>query len=287
MNNKDFGHYTSQTGLMGIISSEKIWATNIKFLNDEQECQHAIGLIKEIVTTTTSKLPPEHPSHTVYKEYVSELEDGLDLIDDYLTKHVFTFSLSQEEDLLSQWRGYCPEDNGFCLVFNIEEIFKQIKSEFDKNEKHRFDDVHLIACIYKKEDKEKRIKEVLNRYWSRYSSASDKTDKESILTDLLLEIQLFASYFKHPSFSEEKEKRLIVISNYDVASDIMFREGRFSLIPYIELPISRRSINRICIGPTMNKELSKRALDPFLNKNYAHPCKPPEVIYSEIPYRPL
>lgn len=285
MNNKDFGHYTSQTGLMGIISSEKIWATNIKFLNDEQECQHAIGLIKEIVPT--SKITSVHPDHAVYKQYVSALENDLDLIDDYLTQHVFTFSFSQETDLLSQWRGYCSEDNGFCLVFNIEEIFKQIKFEFDKKEKYELDNVYLIACIYKKEDKEKRIKNVLNKYWSRYLSASDETGKKSIIEDLLLEIRLFASYFKHPSFSEEKEKRIIVILNYAADSDLKFREGRFSLIPYIELPISKGSINRICIGPTLNKELSKRALETFLEKIYGSPYKHPEVIYSGTPYRPL
>jgi hypothetical protein len=285
MDNKEFGHYTLQAGMMGIISSEKIWATNIKFLNDEQECKHALDLIKEIVPT--SKITSDHKYHAVHSQYISALENDLDLVDDYLTQHVFTFSFSQETDLLSQWRGYCPDNNGFCLVFNIEEVFKQIKSEFDKQKKYEFDDLYLIECVYTKEDKEKIIKDVLNEYWSRYLSASDETDKKSIIEQLLMEIRLLASYFKHPSFSEEKEKRIIVILNYAADSDLKFREGRFSLIPYIELPISRGSINKICIGPTLNKELSKRALETFLEKTYGSPHKYPEVIYSGTPYRPL
>jgi hypothetical protein len=284
MNNNDYGHYTTQAGLMGIIGSQKIWATNIKFLNDEGECQHAIDLIKEIVPT--SKIKEDHPDYEVYKQFSSALESDLDLIDDYLTQHVFTFSFSQETDLLSQWRGYCPGNNGFCLVFNTEEMFEQIKSEFDKKEEYKHDDIYLVACIYEREDKEEKIRNVINRYWFMYLSASEEADRESIIMDLLLDLRLFASYFKHPAFSEEKEKRIIVILNYAADSNLKFREGRFSLIPYIELPISRECVNRICIGPTLNKKLSERSLEIFLEKNYS-PSKHVEVDYSVIPYRSL
>ena len=284
MNNKEFGHYTTQEGLMGIIDSEKIWATNIKFLNDEQECQHALDLIKAIVPT--SKIKEVHRHHEVFKQFSSELESGLDLIDDYLAQHIFTFSFSQETDLLSQWRGYCSENNGFCLVFNIDEIFEQIKSEFEKKEEYEHDNVYLKTCIYEKEDKEKEIKEVLNKYWPKYLSVSEETDKRSIIDESLNEIKLLASYFKNTAFSEENEKRIVVMLNYAADSNLKFRWGRFSLIPYIELPVSRGCIKRICIGPTLNKKLSGRSLAIFLEKNYGT-WNEPKVDCSVIPYRPL
>jgi hypothetical protein len=46
-----YGHYTTQAGLLAMIRDEILWATNIKFLNDEHEFLHAIGLIKDIIST--------------------------------------------------------------------------------------------------------------------------------------------------------------------------------------------------------------------------------------------
>jgi hypothetical protein len=37
-----FYHYTSQRGLLGIIKEKKIWATNIRYLNDEREFDYGI-----------------------------------------------------------------------------------------------------------------------------------------------------------------------------------------------------------------------------------------------------
>jgi hypothetical protein len=51
-NSQTYGHYTTLAGLLGIVKTESIWATNIKFLNDEQEFLHALGLIKEIIATS-------------------------------------------------------------------------------------------------------------------------------------------------------------------------------------------------------------------------------------------
>lgn len=70
------------------------------------------------------------------------------------------------------------------------------------------------------------------------------------------EITLLASYFKHPSFSEEKEWRLIVKLDYAPDEDIKFREGKTYLIQYIELPFDFSFLSSIVIGPTSNKELA-------------------------------
>ena len=43
------GHYTSQNGLIGILSEEIVWATNIKFRNDEHEFQDALESTKEVL----------------------------------------------------------------------------------------------------------------------------------------------------------------------------------------------------------------------------------------------
>jgi hypothetical protein len=276
MANSDYGHYTSQSGLIEIISSETLWATNIKFLNDEQEFQHALELIRGLIPK--SKITPDHRDHAVYSQFIEQIEKELNSLDRYVTESIYTFSFSQEIDLLSQWRGYCSDNNGFCLVFDIEKTFEHVK------EKHP--NVHLMECVYETNVKEKKIKEVLNNYWSQFFSASTKEKKKNIIDQLAKDVTLLASYFKHPSFSEEKEKRIVVILEFPAHSGLQFRTGRFSLIPFISLPVPRLCIKKICIGPTANKELAKRALEMFLETIYRDPFGGPGSFFSKTPYRP-
>lgn len=276
MVNSDCGHYTSQSGLMGIISSETLWATNIKFLNDEQEFQHALELVRGLIPK--SKITPEHRDHAVYSEFIEGLQKELSGLDNYVTESIYTFSFSQEIDLLSQWRGYCPDNNGFCLVFDVDKTFEHVKEKYP--------DAHLMECVYENAIKESRIKAVLNDYWAQFFSAPSKEKKKTIIDQLAKEVMLLASYFKHPSFSEEKEKRIVVILAYAPNSGLQFRKGRFSLIPFISLPAPRLCIQKIGIGPTANKELAKHALDMFLETIYRDPFGGPESIFSKTPYRP-
>src|SRR6202035_5832544 len=111
MSLSSYGHYTTAKGLQEIIGHEEFWATNIKFLNDEHEFQHALDLIKEIISqsnvATNSRLS--------FTEYLEEIRSKLDTLDSYSAESVFTLLFSQQTDLLSQWRGYCPDNNGYCI----------------------------------------------------------------------------------------------------------------------------------------------------------------------------
>jgi hypothetical protein len=42
-------HYTTQRGLLGIISSKEIWVTHTQYLNDRRQFVHAIDLTREEV----------------------------------------------------------------------------------------------------------------------------------------------------------------------------------------------------------------------------------------------
>ena len=279
MNPQRYGHYTSLSGLMGIVKNETLWATNIKFLNDEHEFQHALDLIKEIILK--AKITPADSNYSRYQEYVSRIGDKLNSLDRYEAESVFTLAFSEETDLLSQWRGYCPSNNGYCLIFDVEQIYEAIKSVFD--------DCHLVKCVYDNAQKETQLKKLLNDNWAKYGQIEGEKEKKGLLDELEKKLMLLASYFKHPSFEEEKEHRIVVLLTYAPDSDLRFREGRFSLIPYIELPAPRKTIRKICIGPTAHKELAKRALETFLDKCYGVPTTligELEITFSGTPYRP-
>jgi hypothetical protein len=40
-------HYTTQDGLLGIIQSRSLWATNVSYMNDSTEFDLFLGLLKD------------------------------------------------------------------------------------------------------------------------------------------------------------------------------------------------------------------------------------------------
>ena len=165
------GHYTSQEGLIGIIKTQSIWVTNIKFLNDEHEFEDALELIKELVQH--SKITRGNRDYDANVAYREAVEKQLQTRMKWGSDRIYTFSLSKERDLLSQWRGYCPLNNGFCVDFNVTLLLEQaVKATIDS---------HLVACIYEQKEKEKKLKSLLNTSWRLYLAAKSDHGKAKIM----------------------------------------------------------------------------------------------------------
>jgi hypothetical protein len=269
------GHYTSQKGFLGMASEEKLWATNIKFLNDEQEFQHAIKLIHDIIPKAS--ITESSTNYNAYKKYIESLRGTLESLDSFKTESIYTFSVSEELDLLSQWRGYCPDNNGYCITLDIEGVFNDIKKIHPNS--------YLVKCVYEQGQKEIELKKILNEHWQKYCELTSNQERTTIVENLAAEIALLASHLKHSSFSEENEWRIIIILGDAAAEDIKFRDGRTSLIPYLELPLKWQHINEVKIGPTSNKLLSKKAMSLFLERKVGNIFTMPNISHSETPYR--
>lgn len=73
-------HYTTAAGLLGILKSAKLWATDLRFLNDAQEFIYARDtVIRAIELMENPVLSPTHPAH----------EHGQGAIDTYAKYHQF------------------------------------------------------------------------------------------------------------------------------------------------------------------------------------------------------
>jgi hypothetical protein len=102
------------------------------------------------------------------------------------------------------------------------------------------------------------------------------------------ELLTLASVFKHPSFREECEWRLISEphSNF-VKPGIQYREGKSSLVPYVEVPIvdgdEKVQLEKLIIGPTDSANLSMAAASMFLSKHALAPRH--GVVNSMVPHR--
>ena len=108
-NNNLIFHYTSISGLIGIISSHQLWASDCRYLNDGTELSYA----NEIFFSELEKL----------NLAPIEGRDGGYVIPsgalDYFRMFITCFC--EKGDLLSQWRGY-GIDQGYSLGFNRNKL---------------------------------------------------------------------------------------------------------------------------------------------------------------------
>jgi hypothetical protein len=275
MSAANFGHYTSQAGLLGILTKEILWATNIKYLNDEQEFQNALQMCEDIIAKPNPKLVMAR--NPLFGEYVDKIKQQLRRLDLFKSDAIFTLAFSEETDLLSQWRGYCPANNGYCIVFDAKALHAASSAKLTN--------CHLVKCVYEDAEKSAQIRKKFTDHWRRYQNVVDTAGRKSVIENLVLEITLLASYFKHSSFKEEQEHRIVVVE-HAADESVKFREGRASLIPYIEIPAPRTLIRKIIVGPNANKTLAKRALETFLSNHFDAWILDIKVEHAETPYRP-
>ena len=285
-------HYTDAGGLLGMAQHQKLWMTNLHYQNDSQEYYYAFNLLKKIIRDEYPGLLTE-----------AQLEGfGTNM------SMVFTFSLSEERDSLSQWRGYCPK-GGYALSFDREQLNKIIGRDY----------LRIARCRYNEdEQRDFLIKNVIEITPEEYKKANGgaslaggpRPDFSSIANylisyDFFEYMRSLAPIFKHPSFYNEKEWRLIKIisgdhSNLFTLSEQMgniryqnlarlrVRVSNNRIIPYKEISLKFEEqpikFEEVVVGPTAHKELALDACQVLLNVYESERYHQVVVKNSEIPY---
>src|SRR5262245_31729354 len=55
-------HYTTAQGLHGMLTSGRVWATNVGFLNDPSEMRYAARLIRDVIKEESGKFKAAQPA---------------------------------------------------------------------------------------------------------------------------------------------------------------------------------------------------------------------------------
>lgn len=277
-------HYTTQRGLIGILASKALWASKMQYLNDASEFQHALDIGKEIITKR--KKAPKSDSEA---ELLEKIEGALQII---YSVHLFVGSLSEAGDLLSQWRGYCPEGNGFSIGFNSEQLQNALKEQ----------QFGLAPCVYEKLKQEQIIEELFDDALGFTATSSEGIFSPQLNPGLakfserwgpqtsffMREFLQLGSLLKHDSFSEEREWRILCFVIPHTHPDFRIRPGKSMLIPYREVKMHSADgtlhIDELIVGPTPHSILAKQSAHTLLSLN-SIPTTMRTVRSSRIPYR--
>lgn len=271
-------HYTSFTGLLGIVDRNALWASDIRYMNDSAELKHTADLIRSEITR---RIGAGHAKPDLLNQF-------LDWVTHRITNGhmLFAASFRSNGNLLSQWRGYSRLGKGVSLGFDPEYIVRCAENQ----------SFQIGRCIYSRENQRRLISQIIDaveelaeNHVSENNIDSDEPTYHSIFHQIESDLLRIAAILKHPSFREEEEWRIVspVITDY-VEAPVQFREGTSMLVPYIEFNLSEKedtpiALEHLFLGPTHNITISMNSLTMFLAKNGIRPDK--GISYCQIPFR--
>ena len=235
------------------------------------------------------------------KKIEKEFEDG--------SIATFALCLSEEGDLLSQWRGYADDGKGICLGLNVEEILKFVGISSVSG--FSLEKVEYLS----KEQIDEWVKNVANQMLGiveiilgaieegniQYYSAKefDEDIFNTIYYNILSEVEESIK-FKTEGFKEEKEWRFFIKNSLNkddikgkkitsigtlgegarrktskyVADNVEFNIKENDMVPFVSLKFEKfhnNLINQVICGP--NNKIREKDLELFLRKDGYRNCK--------------
>jgi Protein of unknown function (DUF2971) len=112
-------HYTDATGFAGIVQYGKLWATDIRFLNDPLELRYAWEALLAALEAAKSEKPEYSEAYDAALQAIS-MTNAVD--PDAIEDRIFSTSFSADGDELGQWRSYADDAKGMALGFDKESI---------------------------------------------------------------------------------------------------------------------------------------------------------------------
>jgi hypothetical protein len=270
-------HYTTQTGLLGIIKNKEIWATHTQYLNDRREFLHALSLVKEEIAKMLGDAKEVRT-----RELLTEMEQGV-----YGREaiNICVCSFSADKDSLPQWRGYGASSSGYAVGFNGSFL----------GEIAHGNNFYLVRCIYDEASQRAIIRALLEEVLEE-NIERDRVRQDAFLPDggnLCAYLNRFAPVFKDSSFESEREWRLISPPLGCKFERFDFRAGHSMVVPYFRLPLFANDllfqVHEVVIGPTPHPDQSVLSVQSLLVSERLSGggvvTQKVPVIVSRIPYR--
>ncbi|ADV84895.1 DUF2971 domain-containing protein [Terriglobus saanensis] len=120
-------HYTNGAGLLGILQSSTLFASQVSCLNDTTETKYATDLYKKAVAELIQELHRDQDAVEFLNrvlDYVKEEPDS----PTHGTSKFFVTCFSGDEDELTQWDRYA-KPNGYAIGFYIRGLWREATSQ--------------------------------------------------------------------------------------------------------------------------------------------------------------
>jgi hypothetical protein len=263
-------HYCGLDSFEKIVNSQTIWLTNALKTNDRYEIKWITELLKSF---------PDIKSHikvnkfkTLYEYYVKS----------FIRPHIACFS--KEGDILSQWRGYANNGKGVSIGFDRKYFEAIAKRDQDQKE------ISIKKVVYLENDQKQELKRLIDaRDFKGFAEVNEDFNVGDIV--LASELVQLGVKFKHYTFEEEKEVRVIqIFDKLALETDAFkyltpetnpfkYKGTDDDLTSYVELPLkpldppetTPPSIKEIIIGPKCKAD--EADVNDFVKSQFGYTIK--------------
>jgi len=268
-------HYTDLNALIGIVQNKELWMTNLWFLNDKNEYYEGLEIIKSELKNRKKK----HSADKRVSIFLNTLDSAIELLQ---KQAVYVLSLTANNDILSQWRGY--GNNGVNVELDLLSVAG----------------VRLFPCIYSRTLQKEYVSHIFNRNIELFSTTKECekfpkgwcTDKEEEQywdainvagNNFIRMCNVACALIKNKGFIEEAEWRMIKFAT--TTDKIFFLPKGTFIRPYIKLRLERieKILKGIKIGQNPEVDLCKKSIEELLKSENINNSV--QLTTSAIPYR--
>jgi hypothetical protein len=268
-------HYTDAEGFRSIVTFETLRFSHSRLMNDATE--HAFGWsrVSEVLDRETARHDRLEDFFGMTRAVGSEVHGNY---------NYFIFCFSERADSLSQWRAYGSAGAGYALGFQARELnVERLEGEF-----------FFVKLIYDLQQQAALIEDAIletRQFFSMlFGGAVPDPHKLGILhranVILAQHLMRLAYLFKHPSFEDEREWRLIVgyseesgAKDLTMLANVQFRSSSGLVRPFFDFNFATKEVDgrkslplaELMYGPTLRPAATAFSVDFFLaRRGYGH-----------------
>jgi hypothetical protein len=271
-------HYTTPSGFRKILDFQRLWASDVWYMNDLAEGTYGRKAIARYLRRKGQSTDLDKEFCGLVLEMLSNVKQKLDsgdLLNSYIA------CLSAKGDQLNQWRAY-GRDGGVSIGFNrqaLEDLGKGFQGPFNFN---------VLKVAYKRSLQ----KTLLDAQYLPFAPTNSKQDPSTMPSNALAFFERameLSPAMKDPAFREEREYRMhIRLGGAAYTGTVLrFRDSALGITPYIEIPLSEPEgapitvIKKVIVGPQRHQLEVRRAISQLLQVKDLDV----EVSNSQIPLR--
>ncbi|MBW3599126.1 MAG: DUF2971 domain-containing protein [Planctomycetes bacterium] len=287
-------HYTSASGLLGIVNSQSLHMTELRYMNDSSELRYAEGLVSEAIEGESSRRANE----PVARELLRRVSNTFNLFGDGM--RIFASSFCENGNLLGQWRSYGEAAGGFAIGFELPRMLPFLQPS-----------CWAYKVIYDPRDQSRLVQEAIEAICDAVGAEESDRGREvserdsKMLPDYARCTAEIVSEFliamKHPDFATEQEWRLVAtlagdpLFEPDENARLGFKTRRGGIVPYCDVSWAQAAllskddrwgtpypISEVVIGPTAADTNADAVLGLLRNAN---PHYRPRIRKSGTPLR--
>lgn len=293
-------HYTDARGLLGIVQSGQLWASNAAFLNDSTE----VVYMRDVLADVAQEFRKKYQVDAEIRDYAADAYAGTGRFSDAQRRtasmisilemaptfpgglfDVYVSCFCSNGDLLSHWRGYPSTGGGYAVGLRSESLPQGGGL--------------LRRVVYDEQAQRQLLRDLLAPVIDRvaspdFATADDRNDPwdrliREHLGPVISSLVECGFCFKHPGFKEEAEWRLVILRSRDPKyrqndAPPLIRPTPTGLLPYLERSLESGAVAKVVVGPGSQPTLAADAAVQLLS-NAGYENARELVTHSTIPLR--